>query len=361
VNTEQGMTNDEGQSVRYSEFFVQYSIFTLSSLFDIRYSFKFLSEFFNLYIIIRFMKSIIFTLFFLFAPFLLFAQHAVTGSWNLSIEQQNRTAPGWLEIKRSGRSALVGRYVGSSGSARPISNISYDESRDRYTFSIPPQWERAENDLNVEFTLQDDETLSGSTTLDGNRVEWTAKRAPLLTRESPPRWGEPVNILDDEMSKWVIPSNNQFRMKDGILVNEDVGGNLVTKETYHDLKIRTEFRYPEGSNSGIYLRGRYEIQIADNYGALPDSHINGGIYGFIAPSVNATKKPGEWQTMDVTLVGRTVTVVLNGKEVISNRPIPGITGGALDSDEGAPGPLMIQGDHGPIEFRTFIVTPAAHP
>src|SRR5947209_2395258 len=118
-------------------------------------------------------------------------------------------------------------------------------------------------------------------------------------------------------------------------------------------------RYPKGSNSGIYLRGRYEVQIEDDYGDEPDSHKIGGIYGFLTPSVNPAKPAGEWQAVDITLVGRTVTVVLNGERILDRQTIPGITGGALDSDEGAPGPLLLQGDHGPIAFRNLIVTPAA--
>ena len=88
------------------------------------------------------------------------------------------------------------------------------------------------------------------------------------------------------------------------------------------------------------------MQIEDNFGHEPDSHEIGGIYGFLTPIKNAAKKPGEWQTLEITLVGRAVTVVLNGEQVIDRQAIPGITGGALDSDEGEPGPIMLQGDHG---------------
>ncbi|MCC5905808.1 MAG: DUF1080 domain-containing protein [Balneolaceae bacterium] len=308
------------------------------------------------------MKLVIFVLLLAFFPLCLTAQSTqpraqIVGSWNITTSQDHGSAPSWLEIKRSGRSALVGSFVGSSGSARPVSKIVYNESDNNFHFTIPPQWEGVEDDLEFRFTLEDDQIL-GSTLIGDNRIEWTGRRAPELKRDQAPRWGNPVNLLDDNMSKWVIPENNQFYMEDGILVNEQRGGNLISKETFEDLKIRTEFRYPEGSNSGIYLRGRYEVQITDDYGLAPDENRIAGIYGFIAPSENSAKPANEWQTMDITLVGRMVTVVLNGKEVISNRRIPGITGGALDSNEGEPGPIMIQGDHGPIEFRKFVVTPA---
>lgn len=262
--------------------------------------------------------------------------------------------PGWLEVTKSGFSTLVGRYVGYEGSARPIAEVHYDPQEQKYHFTIPPQWMDIE-DLYFEFTLKDDK-LSGYQMLKGNKLNWTGVRAPSLTREEPPVWVNTKNLLDDNLSSWIIPDNNQFRMENGVLVNKEVGGNLVTKEKFDDFKLSVEFRYPEGSNSGIYLRGRYELQIEDSP-SVSDISI-GGIYGFIQPAFDAGAKPGEWQTYEVTLVGRHVTVVHNGIEVISNRPIPGITGGSLNSNEGEPGPIMIQGDHGPVEFRKFVITPA---
>ncbi|MNL57364.1 hypothetical protein D3C87_1809200 [compost metagenome] len=83
----------------------------------------------------------------------------------------------------------------------------------------------------------------------------------------------------------------------------------------------------------------------------------GGIYGFLTANEMVTLGPDQWQTYDITLVGRLVTVVANGKTIISNQEIPGITGGALDSNEGEPGPIYLQGDHQPIEFRKIVITP----
>lgn len=265
--------------------------------------------------------------------------------------------PGWLEVKLSGFSTLVGYYVGYEGSARPIAEVHYSASEDKYHFTIPPQWMDID-DIYFEFTLRDDK-LSGYEVLNGNKLKFTGVRAPSLERKEPPVWGSPVNLLTKNMDRWIIPENNKFQMIDGILVNVEKGGNLITNQKFNDFKLSVEFRYPEGSNSGIYLRGRHEVQVEDSKGRADDVSI-GGIYGFIAPAVNAAKKPGEWQTYEITLVGRHVTIVLNGIEVVSNRPIPGITGGSLDSNEGEPGPIMIQGDHGPIEFRKFVITPSVN-
>ena len=147
-------------------------------------------------------------------------------------------------------------------------------------------------------------------------------------------------------------------MKNGVLRSPHSGANIVTDRTVGDFKLHVEFRYPAESNSGVYLRGRYEVQIQDDFGHEPASDRFSGIYGFIEASEIAARRPGEWQTYDITLVGRRVTVVANGRRVICERDIPGITGGALDSDEGAPGPILLQGDHGPVEFRNIILTPA---
>lgn len=145
------------------------------------------------------------------------------------------------------------------------------------------------------------------------------------------------------------------------MANSKAGYNLVSRQSFTDFKLHIEFRYARDGNSGVYLRGRHEVQIVDSAG-LEAANINAGaVYGFLTPNKDAAKKPGEWQAFDITLVGSLVTVVLNGNTVICSQEIPGLTGGALDSDEGAPGPILLQGDHGPIEFRNIFITPAKQP
>ncbi len=126
----------------------------------------------------------------------------------------------------------------------------------------------------------------------------------------------------------VTPRKNGWVVRNGILTNANPGNDLVTDLKFDDFKLYAEFRYPKGSNSGIYLRGRYEMQIEDNYGDEPESHKIGGIYGFLTPSLNAAKPAGEWQSVEATLVGRTLTVVFNGERIIDRQAIPGPTGGA---------------------------------
>jgi hypothetical protein len=204
--------------------------------------------------------------------------------------------------------------------------------------------------------------LKGETTDEqGRRLTFVGKRAPALVRAHPPQWEGPIELFNGkDLSGWkprFAQARNGWVVRDGLLVNATPGNDLMTEQKFDDFQLHAEFRYPPKSNSGIFLRGRYEAQIEDNYGEEADSHKIGGIYGFLTPSVNAARKPGEWQTMDITLVGRVITLSLNGERILDRQTIPGITGGALDSDEGSPGPIMLQGDHGPIEFRKVTLTP----
>lgn len=287
-------------------------------------------------------------------------QPPIIGRWDLAIDMPGINRAGWLEVHRSGGRTLVGQFVGVSGSARPISRVDFRDGEMR--FVIPPQWESAPGDQSFVARLEGD-SLKGTLTMgDGRVVAWRGTRAPSLRRPGEPRWGEPIRLLGArDLTGWrVIGGTGEWEVVDGVLRNRKSGGNLATERTFRDFKLHLEFRHPPASNSGVYLRGRYEVQIEDarGPGAEPDAGVIGAVYGFLAPSRIAARPAGEWQTLDITLVGRMVTVVLNGDTVICDREIPGITGGALDSDEGAPGPLLLQGDHGPVDFREIVITPA---
>jgi Domain of Unknown Function (DUF1080) len=286
------------------------------------------------------------------------ADERMVGRWDISIARPDGAKPSWLEIEHSGRDALVGRLVGIVGSARPISVIV--ASADSLSFSIPHQWEDGNGDLTVRGKLQGNGLAGVMTFPDGKSYPWTAVRAPRLDLRSTPAWGAPVRLLHtNDLGGWHADgSPNQWSVTNGVLRSPRSGSNIVTDRTFEDFKLHVEFRYPKESNSGVYLRGRDEVQIQDDFGKEPANDRFSGIYGFISPSVIAAKPPGEWQSYDITLVGRMVTVVANGRQVICNQEIPGITGGALDSNEGAPGPLLLQGDHGPVEFRNIVITPA---
>ena len=283
------------------------------------------------------------------------------GRWDITIQGEGRTLPSWLEVDRSGNEALVGRFVAVVGSARPVSRV--EVSGDTLRFAIPPQWEGGSGDLSVAGHLAGDSAhMAGTITFpDGKQYPWTAVRAPELRRTGTPAWGSPVRLFDGKsLAGWRTEGGaaNQWEAANGVLRSPRSGANLVTERAFGDFRLHIEFRFPKGSNSGIYLRGRHEVQVEDDETLASASHRFSGVYGFIAPSENVSRGPGQWQSYDITLVGRMITVVANGKRVICDQEIPGITGGALDSNEGEPGPLLLQGDHGPIEYRNIVLTPA---
>lgn len=287
------------------------------------------------------------------------ASEALIGRWDLVVQRGAQSAPSWLEVERSGGATLVGRFVGSGGSARPIAKIEFMDGT--FRFAIPPQWESNPRDITFEGRL-DGDRLAGSMTMgDGQTATWSGTRAPSLRRSAPPVWSDPVTLFNGtSLEGWqpIGRRDTAWSAVGGILQNAKSGANLVTSQKFDDFMLHLEFRVPEGANSGVYLRGRYELQVDDAAGLEPSSHHLGGLYGFLAPSENVARAAGEWQSMDVTLVGRMLTYVLNGVTVICNQEIPGITGGALDSAEGEPGPLLLQGDHGPVEYRNIVITPA---
>lgn len=281
----------------------------------------------------------------------------ILGRWDMTVLYNGKPHPSWLEVEKSGFKTLVGSFVGFWGSARPVSVVHFKDGQ--FSFSLPPQWEPGEHDLRFEGKLQGDSLVGTMTDAEGKTHSFTAVRAPLLKRDKEPVWGSPINLLkQNSLESWQALGENQWVVENGVLKSPKSGANLVTTTRYNDFKLHIEFRCPRGSNSGVYLRGRYEVQIEDNYGREPEKHLLGAIYGFLTPSEMAAKPAGEWQSYNITLVGRMVTVVANGKTIICNQQIPGITGGALDSNEGEPGPIYLQGDHGPIEFRNIIITPA---
>lgn len=285
------------------------------------------------------------------------ATPSVEGRWDLVIHMADKDVPSWLEVMHSGSKTLVGRFVYAFGSARPIAEVK--PSNGKYVFAIPPQWEKGDRYMEFEFTYAADSLKGTMVYTDGKTYAWSGTRAPSLRRTEPPVWGKPIKLFNGkDLTGWHATGNNQWMAENGILKSPRSGSNLVTDQVFTDFKLHIEFKYPKGSNSGVYLRGRYEVQIEDNKGLDPLVDRFSAIYGFLTPNEMMAKDAGEWQSYDITLVGRLVTVVANGKTVISNQEIPGITGGALNSREGEPGPIFIQGDHGPVEFRNIVITPA---
>ena len=190
--------------------------------------------------------------------------------------------------------------------------------------------------------------------------------APDLTKV---KYGKPVKLFNGkDLTGWRLINPNQtngFKVEKGIMVNDPVRkegerisyGNIRTDEEFEDFNLTLEVNVPQGSNSGIYLRGMYEIQVLDSYGKELDSHNMGAVYSRITPTTAAEKPAGEWQSMDITLIDRHVTVKLNGTTIINNQPVYGPTGGAIIADVHRKGPIYLQGDHGKVMYRNFVLTP----
>ena len=230
----------------------------------------------------------------------------------------------------------------------------------------------------LELKLKDGE-LTGSLfspKKDGTGVEtnaFTAKKIPALPPApalSKVKFDEPIELFNGkDLSGWRLvnpKSTNGFSVKNGVLVNHVPQiegqphihyGNLRTENTFEDFNLKLQVNVPQGSNSGIYLRGIYEVQVLDSFGKALDSHHMGAIYSRITPIVAAELPAGQWQDCEITLCDRNVTVVLNGKKIIDQQPLFGVTGGALTADEFSPGPIYFQGDHGDVSYRNIVLTP----
>ena len=285
---------------------------------------------------------------------------AVLGRWDLTVQGADGPYPSWLDVQLRKETELMGRFVGQFGSLRYPTRVEY--AGGTLTVVVPVQYEQNRSDLRFEGTLTGHRLEGTTQDAEGRTLKWTGVRAPARTPARQVSWGAPVTLFNGrDLSGWKPRSAERagcWSVADGVLTATPPCVDLISEATFRDARLRVEFRYPAGSNSGLYLRGRYEVQIQDDAGKALSALRMGGVYGFLQPYTDAAKPAGEWQTYDITLVGSRVTIALNGTLIVDNEVIPGITGGALDSNEGAPGPLMLQGDHGKVEFRKIELVPA---
>jgi hypothetical protein len=278
---------------------------------------------------------------------------AFVGRWDLTLTAaNNRTWPQWMEIvEKDGK--LDGRIQPQGGAVRPIVDTKVEGDHLLITVA---KGTNNRPDQTWDLTAAGNK-LSGTQKQGANEVKIEGVRAPELKRPMPKAWTEPEALFNGkDLTGWEPvnnPAASKWVVKDGTLFNEARGSNIRTTRTFQDFKLHIEVNCPEHCNSGIYLRGRDEIQVGTEGGTQPN-HEMGALYGFVAPKVDMPMGSGEWQVFDITLVGRNLTVVRNGKTIHENLEIPGITGGALDSNEGEPGPFFLQGDHdGGMAYRNI--------
>jgi len=281
------------------------------------------------------------------------------GRWNVRITDADNTfTGGWFKVEKKG-AGLSGAVVWRTGSALPATKVEVESG----TLRLVREERPGKPDV-FEARLEGDD-LKGQVRYANGRVHhFEGKRAPEPAAAAPPKWGSPVALFDgNTLQGWKLrdpKAKMGWAVVDGNLAVVDSAGNadLVTAKAFQDLKLHLEWNVDPHGNSGVYLRGRYEIQILDDKSKATEEHGCGALYSRIAPKLDATKPAGEWQTFDITLVGRRLSVVLNGKAIIEDAYVDGITGGAINPFEGEPGPIMLQGDHGRIRFRNVVVTPA---
>ncbi len=307
------------------------------------------------------------------------------GQWTIDV---NGGGVSWLEVTQES-GYLDGKLLWVGGSVLPVSSVFLAKDHvlmvQRETRTVVREKDEKDNPLKTsKFTIWLEVVKNGDKIegiflnprnnglgVDSARFVGTKLPAPPPAPDlSNVKYGEPVTLFSGkDLTGWRLvdeKSKSAWSVKDGILNNNPVQvegqphiyyGNLRTEQEFEDFNLKLEVNIPAGSNSGVYLRGMYEIQVVDSYGKALDSHNMGGLYSRVSPTVNAEKPAGQWQTMEMTLCDRHVTVILNGVKIIDNQPAYGPTGGAIISDVFSKGPIYLQGDHGTVNYRNIVLTP----
>ncbi len=309
------------------------------------------------------------------------AENPFVGQWALTIPGG---AAGWLGVEETASGGVSASMMWGWGSVEPVASAKLADSRLVLTRNHEVEKQDAAG-AKKKITLV--ETITA--TLEGETINLTSTKPrengqgeETLTfsgHRQPPmpptpdlrqvRFGQPIQLFNGkDLTGWRLTDPNAvngWSVQNGLLVNNPVQekghhknyGNLRTDREFEDFNLRVEVRVDKDENSGVYVRGIYEVQVADTFGRSPDAHNMGAVYSRIKPSVAAEKPPGQWQTLNITFVDRHMTVILNGQHIIDNQPVWGCTGGALWSDVTRPGPIYLQGDHTGITYRSLVLRP----
>ncbi len=283
------------------------------------------------------------------------AANPFAGRWDLTVKAANASYPDWLEVIDAAGSLNV-RYQPRGGSVRPLKDSKIEG--DHLILTIQANGKQGATIWDL--TAQGDHISGIQKVGDKQNAQVSGVRAPKLDRTMPTKWTKPEPLFNaKDLTGWEPdnPSTNHWVAKDGELVNEEHGANLRGTRKFDDFKLHIELNCPQGGNSGVYLRGRYEMQV--EYENTPEDtyHSMGSIYGMVPVSQVLPRTPGQWESFDITLVGRRVTIVRNGVKIADNQEIAGITGGAIDANEGESGVFYIQGDHtGGMKYRNITIS-----
>ncbi|MFL6415264.1 MAG: DUF1080 domain-containing protein [Bryobacteraceae bacterium] len=285
------------------------------------------------------------------------ASNPFIGRWDFDLQTPSGAKANWLGVsEKSGK--LEVWFQPTGGNVREIPDARFEGNHLSFIAAAAKTNEPA---MTWDLTAANGK-LTGAQNQGSESVSLTGVRAPELNRNPPKAWGPPQPLFNGKNLNGWEPIGDKGKshwiVKDGVLLNEEHGANLKSTRSFEDFEVHFEVNCPDEANSGFYLRGRYEMQLAyEPQKKEPPDRTMGAIYGRIAPEKDLPATPNHWESFDVTLVGRTVTIVRNGTMIVNAKEIEGITGGALDADEGKPGPFYIQGDHtGGLKFRNITVS-----
>ena len=285
----------------------------------------------------------------------------VIGRWNLTVTGPDGASfPSWLELTFDDQTGkLGGRLCGRTGRTRAL--LKAEWKKNEVTFIERQAGGTSEGERTYRAKIRYGMLDGAASAAAGPSWTFLGARPPKFPNRGRVPWGKPVNLISKGLLGWRLRNNSRgacWKEGAGIIGNKGPCVDIISDGRYQDFKLHLEYKLEPGARTGVYLRGRYEVQLVDDAGKPPSDESTGAIHGLLVPTRNAARPGGEWQRLDITLVGRKVTVVLNGLKVIDNEEIPGPTGGAIDSEEAVPGPVMLQSEPGQVAFRNIVVTPA---
>jgi hypothetical protein len=299
------------------------------------------------------------------------------GQWSLTLPTQEA---GWMDVQQ-GDEGLEVQILWGVGSARPMKLVTIENDQLRFELKARGTGKDGKRQARemISAKVAGDRMLlhweRGDVADEVTRLEFTGRRQPPMPKAPDlgnVRFGEPITLLNGvDLSGWKVSRDdkkNGWSVRDGVLCNDTPKtdfsaygeyANLRTVQEFDDFELHIEYRLPaeQGGNSGIYLRGLYEVQVTHRDSRMQGINGPGAVFGRVTPTKNAGKAAGEWESYDLTLVDRHVSVVLNGQRVIDNQPVEGCTGGALISDVTRPGPIYLQGDHTSVQYRNIVLRP----
>ncbi len=299
-------------------------------------------------------------------------QNPFLGKWNLTGTGPDTAWVGWLEITQEGNE-LGGSFLNRGGAPNKLAGARVENGELVFQGAARRGGPGPEGHGKMQGSQM---TVTIGVPATANAPARTMSLIgvhpptfPPSDANAPHTFGTPIELFDGKNldAFTLVNPDKPWAVVDGLATNSLPtdpgtgravrGSNLISKQKFQDYRIHVEYKLDTGSHSGIYWRGRYEMQVVGDLGTPPSETSHMSVYGRVAPLVNASVPDNEWNTMDGIIVGNRITVTLNGKKVHDNATLPGITGNALDANELAPGPVQLVGDDGKLWYRRVTITP----